>query len=320
MGKIIVLKNGKKLRYGENPHQTGYFFEIEKNKKDPLNIQNSKQLCGKEISFNNILDIDAGLYIVSQLGGKKPACAIIKHTNPAGAALASDIIEAYTKAWQGDPLASFGSIIVVNRNVEEDLASVMLKDKKFFEILLAPEVEDEALKIFNKKKNLIVLVNPALRNPRPFCDIDYKKVRGGFLVQEQDSKQIRVRDLRFVTENKSNRKQIEDLLFAWKLCKVCKSNAVVIVKNLQLISSSVGQQDRMRCCKLAIDKAGKGAEGAVAASDAFFPFPDGPKILIKAGVLAIIHPGGSIRDQETINLCNKTGTSMVFTGIRCFRH
>ncbi len=319
-----------KLRYGENPHQAGWVFG--QDTKDPLAAQNFKQLQGKALSFNNYLDISSAVDIISETGREKPACVIIKHGSPAGAAVADLIEKAYENAWYGgDSIAAFGGIVVVNRIVDEKLALKMLvgkEEKKFFEILLAPDVAKEALEVFKQRKNLIILVNAALKKPKVRKGFDYKYVRGGTLEQEFDSKRITVKDLEVASKKKPSKKQIEDLIFAWKMAKVSKSNAISIVKDQILISSGVGQQDRKESCRIAVFKAtdsdrGKNKQtpvGAVSSSDASFPFPDGPEILIKAGIIAIIQPGGSIRDQGTIDLCNKYNVAMVFTGIRAFKH
>lgn len=315
---IIQLKKHFKTRYGENPHQKGAFY-IDSKDKDFLAIQNFKKIQGKEFSFNNILDINAAIDVLFEIEKGKPACVIIKHTNPCGAAYGKNIKEAFLNAWfKGDSLAAFGGIIGVNREVDKDLAKIMLKN--FFDILVAPRIKKDASEIFSQKPKLLIIVNPALINPKPAKEFDFRKVRGGFLIQEPNFKKIGEKDLKVVTKIKPTKKQVLDLLFAWKICKVSKSNAIILVKDETLISSGVGQQDRRRACRLAIEKAGKRAKGAVAASDGFFPFSDGPEILVKAEVKAIIQPGGSIRDRETIALCNKSKISMVFTGIRCFRH
>lgn len=314
----IGLKKFFDTRYGENPHQRGAFY-CNQEDKDKLSIQNFKKLQGKEISFNNLLDINAIILTLSELGGKKPACAIVKHGNPCGAAYGRDTKDAFYRAWEGgDPLAAFGGIIGINREVDEKLARLMIKN--FFEALLAPKIKEKASKIFSQKPKLIILTNPTLKNPKPSKELDLKKIRGGFLVQEPDLKEINEKDLKVVTKLRPTRKQIKDLLFAWKICKVSKSNAIVLAKDDTLISSGVGQQDRKRCCLLAVTKARTRAKNTVAASDGFFPFPDGPEILIKAGIKAIIQPGGSIHDQDIIKLCDKQKIPMVFTGIRCFKH
>ncbi len=305
-------------RYGENPHQKGAFY-LDPKDKDSLAIQKFKKLQGKEISFNNLLDINAAVNVLAEIENKKPACVIIKHGNPCGAAYGKDARDAFFRAWEkGDSLAAFGGIIAVNREVDEKSAKLMIKN--FFEVLLIPKITERALRIFSQKPNLIISENLALKNPQHSKETDFKKIRGGFLVQEPDLKEIKEKSLKIATRVRPTKKQIKDLLFAWKICKVSKSNAIVLVKDETLISSGVGQQDRKKCCELAVNKAGERAKNTVAASDGFFPFPDGPEILIKSGVKAIIQPGGSIRDEEIVELCNKYKVPMVFTKIRCFKH
>lgn len=318
-GEILNLSFSRKmsLRYGENPHQKAAFY-ISSN-KDPLSISSFLQKQGKDLSFNNILDIDSTISAIITLGFKLPVSVVIKHTNPCGAAVASTINKAFEKAWSGDSLAAFGGIVGVNRKVDKKLARLMLS-KGFFEVLVCPEIETEALELFSQKKNLRVLVNPEFSKQVISSELDFKHIRGGALLQEQDNYELSNSDLHVVTEKKPTKVQIKNLMFAWKICKVSKSNTIVLAKNNFLVSSGVGQQDRKRCCELAISKAGTRAKGSVCASDAFFPFSDGPELLIKAGIKSIIQPGGSIRDQDTIDLCNKHGVSMVFTGYRCFKH
>lgn len=314
----IELKKLFDTRYGENPHQRGAFFTDSKN-KDRLSIQNFKKLQGKEVSFNNLLDINAAIEVLSEIESKKPACVIIKHGNPCGAAYGKNAEDAFYRAWhKGDSLAAFGGIIGINKAVDENLAKLMIKN--FFEVLIAPEITKSAIKIFTQKPKSVVMVNLSLKNPYPVKEAEMKKIRGGFLIQEPDLKEMTEKDLKVVTKVKPSREQFRDFLFAWKICKVSKSNAIVLVKNETLISSGVGQQDRKRCCQLAVTKAGEHAENTVAASDGFFPFSDGPAILVKAGVKAIIQPGGSIRDKETIGFCNEKRIPMVFTNTRCFKH
>ncbi len=314
----LELKKLFETRYGENPHLRGAFY-LNLKEKDPLSLQNFQKLQGKEISFNNLLDASSAILTISELGRKQPAGVIIKHGNPCGAALGKDARDAFYRAWEkGDSLAAFGGVIALNREVTKSLAKVLAK--KFFEVLLVPKIEKPALAILIQKPKLIILVNPALKNPKPAKELDIKKIRGGFLVQEPDLKEITEKDLKVVTKIKPADKQAKDLLFAWKICKVSKSNAIILVKDKTLIASGVGQQDRKRCCEIAVRKAGKRAKNTVAASDGFFPFPDGPKVLIKAGVKAIAQPGGSIRDKDVIAVCNQYKIPMVFTNIRCFKH
>lgn len=312
------FSNPTKLRYGENPHQKGWVME--EKTQDPLAFSKFKQIQGKQLSFNNFSDINSAVECLSFIGRKLPSCVIVKHNNPCGAGRDKDVRKAFKKAWEGDSLAAFGSIIALNRTVDGNLAKLMLCNKRFFEVLVCPSINNKAKKIFQRKKNLRILINPSLKKPTLDKTFDYKKIRGGLLVQEKDIYQLKVKDLKAVTKKKPTKKEIVDLLFAWNICRVSKANAVVLVKNQKLFGSGVGQQDRLRSCYLAVEKAGKLVTNSVAASDAFFPFCDGPKVLIKAGVKAIIQPGGSIRDRKIIDFCNRYNITMVFTGVRCFRH
>ncbi|HSW88530.1 MAG TPA: bifunctional phosphoribosylaminoimidazolecarboxamide formyltransferase/IMP cyclohydrolase [Candidatus Saccharimonadales bacterium] len=298
--KSFTFRNGQHLRYGENPHQKGMFYP--EKTEDALGLGQFIQVQGKETSFNNYLDLDAGVQTISLIGAEKPACVILKHNNPCGAAIAETISDAFQKAWfEGDPLAAFGGVILMNRTITGTLAKQMLADKKFFEILAAPEFTKEALAVFAQKPKLQLLENKALLHPQTVPYEDIKRLRGGFLVQDADIYPLDKTQLACVTNKKPTKKQIDDLLFAWNICRVSKSNCVVIAKDGVLLASGVGQQDRKRCCELCISKASGSTENTVAATDGFFPFRDGPDVLIKAGIKAIIQPGGSIRDQETID-------------------
>lgn len=327
---FIAMNKGVVLRYGENPHQKGYFYQEPQEESDPLNLGSFFVLQGKAMSFNNLLDVSAGVETIALIGQKEPAATIIKHTNPCGAAIGADISDAFKKAWyDGDPLAAFGGTIVVNRIVTGTLAQTMLSDKKFFEVLIAPDFEKEALSVFAQKPKLQLWKNKALEKPHLLPYKDVKKIRGGYLLQDGDVYEIKAEDFRVVTKKKPTEEQIQDLLFAWKIAQVSKSNAVAAVKHRVLLASGVGQQDRKRCAELCVSKAlhrtvqgkaGKSLAGAVAATDGFFPFRDGPDVLIKAGIKAIAQPGGSIRDHEVIDACNEQDAAMVFTGVRNFKH
>ncbi len=318
------------LRYGENPQQGAVVYALDTD--DTLAFFRFDVVAGKPMSFNNWLDLTAGVNAVSYMGGEKPACIVVKHTNPCGGAYGQRIEEAFERAWEGDALAAFGGIVVVNRPIDVQLAQRMT-ERKFIEIVAAPEITPEALEIFRKKPDMRVLVNSALIHPLPSVDKNIKPIRGGLLVQEPDTIEIDPTRWEILTEVAPTPDQIPDLLLAWQLCRTSKSNTIALVRNGMLVGSGVGQQDRKRCCELAVSKAVDGktgeqrAQGAVAASDAFFPFPDGPEALILAGVKAIIQPAGSKRDKETIDLCNKYGIAMVTTGtdsngnrIRGFNH
>lgn len=318
--QFMVLKNGKNLRYGENPHQVGTFIKSN-NEKDPLGLGNFRIIQGRETSYCNYLDLDADLAAISLVGEDKPACIIVKHANPCGAAIAQSIEEAFHKAWfDGDSLAAFGGVIMFNRKVTEKLAANMVKDKKFFDLVAAPGFDKNALEIFSKRPRLQLLENKFLEKPRTKKYMEIRKVRGGFLMQDVDDYKLKQENLKCVTKKKPSKTQLNDLLFAWKISQVTKSNCVVAVKNGVLVASGAGQQDRKRCCELCVKKAVKPLVNAVAATDGFFPFRDGPDVLIKAGIKAIIQPGGSIRDQDTIDACNEAGVSMIMTGVRAFKH
>lgn len=324
-GNGLPAQAGKKLRYGENPHQEGWFFETEDAKDDPLAIGKFQFIQGKELSYNNYLDMDGALYAISHLGGlpaqagNEAACVIVKHTNPCGAALRKSIEEAYQAAWyEGDPLAAFGGVMAVNREVDAPLAEKMTAN--FFEILVAPSVTPEAKEVFAKKPNIRVMINPALREPVPSTANHMHKIRGGMLIESADSAALKVSELKAVTKRTPTQEEIDDLIFAWAICRSSKSNTVVAARGKTLIASGVGQQDRKRCAELCVSKAGERMKGAVAASDAFFPFRDATDVLINAGVTAIIQPGGSVNDQQSIDACNESNVAMVTTGIRAFRH
>jgi phosphoribosylaminoimidazolecarboxamide formyltransferase/IMP cyclohydrolase len=230
-----------------------------------------------------------------------------------------DIAEAYRAAWyDGDPLAAFGGIMAVNREVGADLAEKMIQN--FFEVLMAPSVTDDAKAVFAKKPNIRIMVNPALSSPRPSEASQMHKVRGGFLVTSADSAPLPASSLKTASKRPPSAAETEDLLFAWAVCRSSKSNTVVAAKEKTLIASGVGQQDRKRCAELCVSKAGARMQGAVAASDAFFPFRDATDVLIAGGVTAIIQPGGSVNDQQSIEACNEHEVAMLMTGIRAFRH
>lgn len=319
MDDIFKLGKSSKLRYGENPHQEGWFYETEDGTQDPLAIGKFQYLQGKELSYNNYLDMDGALYALSHLGGQKPACVIVKHTNPCGASVRENIADAYQGAWyEGDPLAAFGGVMAVNREVDAPLAEKMIQN--FFEILMTPSITPEALAVFAKKPNIRVMVNTALTNPAPADAKQIHKIRGGVLMQDADTKAVTRDMLKVVTKREPTDAEIHDMLFAWAVCRATKSNTVVATKNETLIASGAGQQDRKRCAELCVSKGGEKMKGAVAASDAFFPFPDALQVLINSGVTAVIQPGGSVKDADVIKAADDAGIAMVFSGVRAFRH
>jgi phosphoribosylaminoimidazolecarboxamide formyltransferase/IMP cyclohydrolase len=302
------------LRYGENPHQSASFYkEI---LAEEANLGDAKQLGGKELSFNNLVDLGAVLEIVKDF--QEPTVVFVKHTNPCGLASAETIQEAYQKAYEGDPLSAYGSIIGINRIVDESLAN-LINETTFVEAILAPDFEDKALNILRQKKNRRLIKVGDLKS-RDVQIKDIKKIPGGFLVQDRNIKEITTKDLKVVTNRKPNQEELEELLFAWKVAKQVKSNAIVLTKNKQTIGVGAGQMSRVDSVKIAIMKSKGRSQGSYLASDAFFPFRDGVNEAAKAGITAIIQPGGSKRDEEVIEAANEHNLAMVFTGTRCFKH
>ena len=295
------------LRYGENPHQRAAVYSD----GSGLGIANSRQLQGKELSYNNLVDLDAAWDLAREF--QEPMCAIIKHTNPCGAATAADVVTAYKRALEADPVSAFGGVIGINREIDEAAAEEIAK--LFVEAIAAPGYSKEALARFSGKKNLRLLeVKPA-----PNKTV-LKQVSGGMLVQDGDSRSLTPGDLKVVSKRPPTEEEMAALFFAWKVCKHVKSNAIVYARNGQTVGVGAGQMSRVDSCKLGASKAVLALAGTVAASDAFFPFPDGVEEIAKAGATAIIQPGGSVRDQEVIEAADRLGLAMVFTGIRHFRH
>lgn len=304
------------LRYGENPHQDAAFYRDQAPERGSL--ASAKQLQGKELSYNNIADSDAALECVRQFD--QPACVIVKHANPCGVAVDESILAAYKRAFSTDPTSAFGGIIAVNRTLDAGTANAIL-DKQFVEVIIAPSFEDEALHILANKKNVRVLETGTHSSASP--RFDFKKVSGGLLVQGSDAGVITAADLKVVTEVAPSEKQIVDLLFAWKIAKFVKSNAIIFCKDRMTIGVGAGQMSRVYSTRIAAIKANDenlSIEGAVMASDAFFPFRDGIDSAAETGIAAIIQPGGSMRDDEVIAAANEHGLAMVFTGMRHFRH
>ena len=315
----IALKKRYGLRYGENPHQQAAFYtELSVGEKKATGITWAKQLWGKELSFNNILDADAAWGAVTDFAA--PSVAIIKHTNSCGLASHNDIAEAYRRAFIGDPVAAFGGIVASNRAVTLAMAEEM--KPVFYEIVIAPEYEAEALELLKRKKDLRILVAelpPGYGKAEPSY-LDLRRVKGGFLVQSSDSVPETSVNLKTVTKRKPTRAEIEDLLFAWRVVKHIKSNAIVLAKDKTLLGMGAGQPSRIVSAQIAKEKAGDKAAGSVLASDAMFPFPDVVEMAAVAGVTAIIQPGGSIRDEDSVKAADEHNITMVFTGERHFRH
>jgi phosphoribosylaminoimidazolecarboxamide formyltransferase/IMP cyclohydrolase len=308
----LDLEKVKDLRYGENPHQKAAFYRYKN--KTPEGIVASKQLWGKELSFNNLLDLDSAVMLVKEF--ERPAAVIIKHNNPCGVAEANTLLQAFKDAWRCDPLSSFGSIISFNRKVDKEVAQAIDKSG-FIECVISPGFEKKALEILTKKKNLRIM---ELENMNFLEDIDFKKVSGGVLLQDKDVETCDLEKLKVVTKKRPTKKELDSLLFAFKVVKHVKSNAIVLVKGSKTVGIGAGQMSRVDSVFIAVKKAGKYSNGAVCASDAFFPKEDAVRELAKAGIKAIIQPGGSISDKQIINLADRYGLSMVFSGIRHFKH
>jgi len=318
---VLRLNQAAELRYGENPHQAAAVY-AEQDVDEP-NVVSAEQLHGKQLSFNNLYDAAAALELVKEFA--EPAASVIKHTNPCGCAIGSDLTQAFERAYAGDPMAAFGGIVALNRQVDKVAAQAITEGQKFLEVIVAPGYNEDALTLLRDRwKNVRLLavgeISPACREKR----LDYKHVVGGMLAQESDRVDMSPADWRHAAGPKPTEEQLADLHVAWRVVKHVKSNAIVIVNDQALCGAGAGQMDRVESCKIAIEKSIRDdvnrAESGVAASDAFFPFRDGPDHLIKAGVKAIVQPGGSKRDDETIAACEEAGVSMMFTGRRHFRH
>ena len=310
----LNLNIAQHLRYGENPHQKAAFYRDET--ITPGSLANYQQLQGKELSYNNIADTDAAWECVKTFDS--PACVIVKHANPCGIAIAETALRAYQLAFATDPTSAFGGIIAFNRAVDKDTAEAVLK--QFVEVIIAPEITQEAQQLLSQKNNIRILVLPLQHGYHRY---DLKRIGGGILVQTPDIRNITVSDLRIVTKTQPTPQQLEDLLFAWRVAKFVKSNAIVFCRNGQTVGIGAGQMSRVDSARIASIKAqqaGFTLAGSVVASDAFFPFRDGLDVVVQAGATAIIQPGGSIRDNEVIAAADEQGVAMVFTGIRHFRH
>ena len=305
----LSVKDSRTLRYGENPHQKGKFF-------GPLSDL-LQQIHGKEISYNNLLDIDSAVSLMLEFYDGDCSFAILKHNNACGFATRPNLKDAYLDALAGDPVSAFGGVLITNKSIDLDTATEI--NSLFCEVIVAPNYKEEALKLLKEKKNRIILVQKDISLPSN----TYRSCLNGILVQERDSETDNAKKLEFKTTKKPNLQEIEDLIFASKICKHTKSNTIVLAKNGQLLASGTGQTSRIDALNQAIEKAKHfnfDLNGAVMASDAFFPFPDCVEIAHKAGITSILQPGGSIKDQLSINYCNENDLSMVFTGIRHFKH
>ena len=312
----VALKKARNFRYGENPHQKAAFYTEQNVKQKQDGMASLEQLSGPEISFNNLLDLDAALNVLADFPA--PTIAIMKHNNSCGLASHNDLAEAYRRALTGDPVAAFGGIVASNRTL--DMATAQEIAKSHYDAIVAPEYQEKAVELLRHKESLrLAKVAPYLPSP-PEAYLDFRRVRGGFLAQVPDTLAGPELKPRAVTDRQPSEAELSDLVFAWKAVKGIKSNGIVVAKDKTLLGMGAGQPSRVVAVQLALERAGDRAKGSVLASDAFFPFPDGPELAIKRGVTAIIQPGGSVRDQEVIELADKHNVAMVFTGVRHFRH
>lgn len=308
----ITFDKVQELRYGENPHQSAAFY---KGMNPQYSLANAKQLHGKELSYNNIQDGNAAIEILKDFEGQ-PAVVGLKHMNPCGVGIGKTIEEAWDKAYEADPVSIFGGIVAFNEPIHASVAEKL--SKIFLEIIIAPAFDEDAFEILSKKKNIrLMQLDTSLE-----VNAKYKvtNVNDGLLVQDIDDHKITAEDLRCVTNRKPTEEELEQLLFAWKVVKHVKSNAIVLVKDNMTIGVGAGQMNRVGAAKIAIEQAGEKAKGSIMSSDAFFPMPDTVEKAVKAGVTAIIQPGGSIKDQLSIDVCNEHGIAMVYTGVRHFKH
>jgi len=312
----ISLDLASGLRYGENPHQRGALY-LEKNAGNGI-VATAKFLQGKELSFNNLADADAALECVKVF--EQPACVIVKHANPCGVAVSHDLLSAYERAYAVDPTSAFGGIIAFNRELDAKTAAEILQ-RQFVEVVIAPSIAADALPLFAKKANVRVLACGELKTIAGATE--YKRIAGGLLVQDTDTDSLTAADLKIVSARAPSASEMLDLLFAWKVAMFVKSNAIVYAKDLQTIGIGAGQMSRVVSAKIAAlkaEEAGLVVPGSVMASDAFFPFRDGIDAAAKAGIRAVIQPGGSMRDNEVIAAADENDIAMVFTGRRHFKH
>jgi phosphoribosylaminoimidazolecarboxamide formyltransferase / IMP cyclohydrolase len=313
---IVSLERERDLPYGENPHQRAAYYSEVGTRRHLLS--RVEQLSGKELSFNNLADLDAARAVLREF--ELPACAIVKHTNPCGVGVAADLSEAYAKAYAADPVSAYGGVVAVNRRVDPPLAKLL--GEQFVEVLIAPEYTADAVEIVAQKPATRILEDRERRRAS-LGERHYRRVLGGFLVQDEDADIDDRGGMEVVAGQAPDEAGWGDLLFAWRVCKHVLSNAIVIAKDLQTIGVGAGQMSRLDAVRIALDKArehGHSLEGAALASDAFFPFPDGPELALEAGIGAIVQPGGSKRDQDVVASVEKAGATMVFTRRRHFRH
>ncbi len=309
---LMSLQKKQGMRYGENPHQAAAYYTCDR--IEAKGVESAEILHGKELSYNNYNDAQGAIDLCMEFD--QPACAAVKHATPCGVAIAGNICDAYWGAYEGDPVAIFGGIVAVNRKLDAKTAEEM--HKIFLEVIIAPDYDEEALTILKQKQNLRLLKLPMLENGKRGKSVEYKTIGGGFLAQENNTDLFA--EERLVTEARPSEAEKKDLEFAMKVVKHVKSNAIVVAKDGKTLGIGGGQVSRIWAAEAALDRAGESAKGAVMASDAFFPFPDVVQLAAEKGIKAIIQPGGSLKDKDSVEECNKNNISMVFTGMRHFRH
>ena len=314
--QAVRLTKVQDLRYGENPHQQAAFYRRDDYAGAEHSLAHAHQHQGKEMSYNNYLDVDAAWTAVREY--ENPACVIVKHLTPCGVCEDDDLVAAYQRAHACDPVSAYGGVMAFNRPVNDDVVTAIFENKQFVECIIAPEFSQAALEMYSAKKNARLLstggVNPA------GGEVEFRSVEGGLLCQDSDAVRESPADFTVPTKRQPTEAEMEELIFAWKACKSVKSNAILIAKDHATVGVGGGQPNRVNSARIAVEQAGEKAQGAVAASDAFFPFRDGFDTLAQAGVTAVIQPGGSIRDEEVIAAADEQGVAMVFTGHRHFRH
>ncbi len=310
----LTFEKVQDMRYGENPHQKAVFYKEVGQSKGC--ITSARQLHGKELSYNNINDANGALELLKEFD--EPTVIAVKHANPCGVASSDSIYDAYVKAYEADPVSIYGGIIAANREIDVKTAEEI--NKIFVEIIIAPSYTEEALKVLTQKKNIRVMQLENISARLPAGSFDMKKVAGGLLIQNVNRELINESEIKEITDKKPTQEQLEDMIFAMKVVKHTKSNGIVIAKNRQTLGVGPGQTNRIMAAKIALEYSGDRAKGAVLASDAYFPFPDCVEAAAEAGIAAIIQPGGSVRDQVSIDACNKHGIAMLFTGLRHFKH
>ncbi|GAA6396346.1 bifunctional phosphoribosylaminoimidazolecarboxamide formyltransferase/IMP cyclohydrolase [Solibaculum mannosilyticum] len=312
----MTFEKVQDMRYGENPHQAAAFYREIGNRSNTLAA--AQQLHGKELSYNNINDANGALDVLKEFGFEQPTAVGVKHANPCGVGVGETIYEAYMKAYESDPVSIFGGIVALNRPVDKQTAEELAKI--FLEIIIAPDFDADALEILEKKKNIRLLKLPDLAKPNTPDMLDMKKVVGGLLVQQLDTELLHEEDIRCVTKRQPTEEEMKQLMFVWKVVKHVKSNGIALAKDNMTVGIGPGQTNRITALELAIKYGGDKVKGSVMGSDAFFPFSDCVEAAQKAGITAIIQPGGSIRDEDSIKAADEAGIAMLFTGMRHFKH